>query len=65
MTNMYGIAGIQVKIIIVTGDDTAELNDFLAKYKGLIIDIQTVGMMYGACKFIIMYEGSKNENIEE
>lgn len=54
--NVYGITGIQVKIIEVTHDDTEKLNGFLAEYEGNIIDIQTVGMMYGVCKFIITYK---------
>lgn len=49
---------IQVKIIEVTHDNTEELNEFLLKHKGNIIDIQTVGMMYGICKFVIMYKTS-------
>jgi len=56
MQNVYGITGIQVKIIEVTNTDAEELNGFIAEYDGNIIDIQTVGMMYGVCKFIITYK---------
>lgn len=56
MNNIYGITGIKVKIIEVNGKETKELDDFLAEYDGNIIDIQTVGMMYGVCKFIITYK---------
>ena len=59
MKKEYENAGcIQVKIIEVTGKDTKELNDFLSKHKDNIVDIQTVGMMYGICKFVIMYKTS-------
>ena len=56
MNNMYGITGIKVKIIEVSGKETEELDNFLAEYNGNIIDIQTVGMLYGVCKFIITYK---------
>ena len=56
MNNMYGITGIKVKIIEVNSRETKELDDFLAEYDGNIIDIQTVGMLYGVCKFIITYK---------
>ena len=56
MKNVYGITGMQVKIIETEHDDTEKLNEFLAKYDGNIIDIQTIGMMYGVCKFIITYK---------
>lgn len=59
MENKYNSKDcIQVKIIEVTHKDTEELNEFLLKHKGNIIDIQTVGMMYGICKFVIMYKTS-------
>lgn len=56
MKNVYGITGMKVKIILVAHDDTKKLNEFLAEYDGNIIDIQTVGMLYGVCKFIITYK---------
>lgn len=56
MTNFRGITGIRTKIIEVEGVNTDELNDFLEEYDGYIIDIQTVGMLHGWCKFIIIYK---------
>lgn len=56
MTNLRGITGIRTKIIEVEGVNTDELNNFLEEYDGYIIDIQTVGMLYGWCKFIIIYK---------
>ena len=56
MANLRGITGIRTKIIEVEGANTDELNDFLEEYDGYIIDIQTVGMLYGWCKFIIIYK---------
>lgn len=56
MNNMYGITGIKVKIIEVNGKETKELDDFLTEYDGNIITIQTIGMMYGVCKFIVTYK---------
>ena len=56
MVNIYGIKGIKVKIIEVTHNQTDELDDFLMKNDGNIIDIQTIGMLYGVVKFIITYK---------
>jgi hypothetical protein len=56
MNSLFGITGIQVRIIEVTHDHTEELNAFLEEYDGDIISIQPVGMMYGVCKFIITYK---------
>lgn len=63
MINLRGITGIRTKIIEVEGTHTEELNDFLEEYNGYIIDIQTVGMLYGLCKFIIIYKAE--ETFEE
>ena len=48
---------VEVHIIEVTGRDARELNEFLRNHKNRIIDIQTVGMLYGVCKFIIYLGG--------
>ena len=59
MKNILGITGVKTKIIEVNNDKTDELNFFLATHDGDIIDIQTVGMAYGVCKFVIVYKGYK------
>jgi hypothetical protein len=56
MKNMLGITGLRTKIIEVQGDSAEELNEFLEEYDGYIIDIQAVGMLYGWCKFVILYK---------
>ena len=60
MKNIYGITGIKVKIIEVTANLTRELDDFIEKHDGNIIDIQTIGMMYGVCKFVIVYKATED-----
>lgn len=57
MPNFYGITHLKVKILEVTHDKTEELNVFLEEHNGNIVDIQTAPMMYGFCKFIIVYKG--------
>lgn len=56
MKNLLGTIGIRTKIIEVEGDNAREVNDFLEEYDGYIIDVQTVGMLYGWCKFVILYK---------
>lgn len=48
---------VAVHIIEVAGKDTKELNDFLRSNAGRVLDIQTVGMLYNVCKFIIFLGG--------
>lgn len=48
---------VEVHIIEVIGKDTKELNDFLRSNAGRVLDIQTVGMLYNVCKFIIFLGG--------
>lgn len=61
MANMRGVIGIRTKIIEVAGEDVRAVNDFLEEYDGYIIDIQTVGMLYGWCKFVIIYKAVEQE----
>jgi hypothetical protein len=56
MKSLLGTIGIRTKIIEVEGDNVREVNDFLEEYDGYIIDVQTVGMLYGWCKFVILYK---------
>lgn len=56
MKNMFGVTDIRTKIIEVEGDNVGEVNEFLEEYDGNIIDVQTVGMLYGWCKFVILYK---------
>lgn len=55
MKSVFGTTNIRVRAIETQGTDMSEVNDFLAEYDGNIIDIQTVGMLYGVTKFIIIY----------
>jgi len=55
MENIYGVAGIRVKIIIADHDDDRELNKFLAEHDGKIVNIQIAGMSFGLCTFVITY----------
>ena len=48
---------VEIHIIEVIGKDTKELNDFLRSNAGRVLDIQTVGMLYNVCKFIIFLGG--------
>lgn len=59
MANMIGVTGIRTKVIEAEGTYTDEVNAFLEEYDGYIIDIQTVGMLYGWCKFIIIYKATE------
>ena len=60
MKNLYGMTGIEVKIIEVYGNEVEELNNFLKEYNGNIIDVQTIGMFNGFVKFIIMYKATED-----
>ena len=64
MTNMFGITGIQVKIIDIYKNDMSgetDLNLFLDEYNGNIIDIRTEQMMYGVTRFAIIYKAKEND----
>lgn len=64
MTNMFGITGIQVKIIDIYKNDMSgetDLNLFLDEYDGNIIDIRTEQMMYGVTRFAIIYKAKEND----
>lgn len=60
MKNLYGMTGIEVKIIEVYGNEVEELNNFLKEYDGNIIDVQAIGMFNGFAKFVIMYKATEN-----
>ena len=53
--NIYGITNIRVKAIEVEKNDLTEVNEFLEKHDGNIIDIQIIPMFHGVSRFIITY----------
>lgn len=55
MKSVFGTTNIRVHAIEAQGTYMSEVNDFLTEYDGNIIDIQTIGMLYGVTKFIIIY----------
>ena len=55
MKSIFGTTNIRVHAIEAHGIDMSEVNEFLSAFDGNIIDIQTVGMLYGVTKFIIVY----------
>lgn len=66
MTNMFGVTGIQVKIIDIykndmDGNNITDLNLFLEEYDGNIIDIRTEQMVYGVTRFAIIYKAKEND----
>lgn len=57
---MYGIKGIQIKVIDVQGTDVWEVNDFLDEYDGNIIAINPEQMLYGVTRYIITYKAKED-----
>lgn len=55
MKSIFGTTNIRVHAIEAQGTDMSEVNEFLSAFDGNILDIQTVGMLYGVTKFIIVY----------
>lgn len=53
--NMYGITNIKIEAIEVARDGEDEVNEFLAKHNGNIIDIKTVPMFQGWTKYVVVY----------
>lgn len=54
--NMYGIVGIRVKFFVCKDkDDTKELNDFLYKCDGNIVDIQYQQSNFAAKQVMVVY----------
>jgi hypothetical protein len=56
---MYGITGIQMKVIDVHGTDAMDVNLFLEEYDGNIIDIRTEQMLYGVTRYVIIYKAKE------
>lgn len=58
MKNLYGITGIQVEAIDCTKNHLEELNEFLEEHDGDILEIQTVAMLYGVTRYVVIYKAS-------
>ena len=56
MNDLYGIAGLRVKIIVVESEKDYSLNAFLEKHDGKIIDIKIAGQTLGYTTFVITYK---------
>ena len=55
MNDLYGIAGLRVKVIVIEGEKDYPLNAFLEKHDGKIIDIKVAGQTLGYTTFVITY----------
>ena len=60
MKNLYGLTNIMVKVIDCKGDDVGELNKFLDEYNGNVVEIQTVGMLYGITRYVVIYKAMED-----
>lgn len=60
MQNLYGIKGLRIKTFVVEQDEDVELNTFFEEYDGNIINIQTVNLMMGLMKYIIVYKATED-----
>lgn len=56
MNNVFGITNLQIKTFDAFQDELTEINKFLTKHNGDIVDIQTVAMLYGKTRYIIIYK---------
>lgn len=56
MRNLYGLTNLLVKVIDCKGDNVEELNRFLYEYNGSIVEIQTVAMMDGLTRYVVIYK---------
>lgn len=65
MMLMYGITGIQVKAIETDHNDMTEVNRFLDEYDGNIIEIQTIPLLYGKARFVIVYKAKGDDDAYE
>lgn len=56
MNNVFGITDIRIKAIEVNQNDLIEVNYFLAKHDGDIIDIQVTPLFQGFSRVFITYK---------
>lgn len=56
MNKMFGITGIRVKFFVCDINNTNEINDFLNKYDGNIIDIQYQQNNFAVKQIMIVYK---------
>ena len=59
MNNLYGIKGIKIKVFGNRVNEVNEVNSFLSKYDGNIIDIQIVNCeasSYDFNKIMVIYK---------
>lgn len=57
INNLFGITNIKVKHFVVTNGDFSEINNFLKKHDGNIIDIQYQQNNFVAKQILIVYQG--------
>lgn len=60
MNNLLGITGVQLKAIECDKNDMTEVNLFLYRYNGSIIDIQIIPLAYGKERVVITYMTKEN-----
>ena len=56
----YGMKDVQVKVIDCEKEDVYDLNSFLDRYNGKIIDIKPVPMAYGWTRYVVIYQNEEN-----
>lgn len=59
MNNLYGIKGVKIKVFDNRANEVNEVNSFLSKYDGNIIDIQIVSCeasSYDFNKIMVIYK---------